>query len=81
VTLEHEDKMIRAWNQAANEFGVGGRHYNSPHIGRIRPTDLIVDDDANSEYHLNQDEFLRMVERNKKTELERRKWRKWRNLT
>lgn len=76
--------MIRAWNQAAKEFGVGGRHYNSEYrkgstIGRIRPTDLIVDDDANFEYHLNQDEFLRMVERNKKTELERRKWRKEHN--
>lgn len=38
------------------------------HVGRIRPTDLIVDDDANFEYHLNQDEFLRTIERNKKGE-------------
>jgi hypothetical protein len=69
--------MIRAWNQAAKEFGVGGRHYNSEYRkGSTYRQNLIVDDDANFEYHLNQDEFLRMVERNKKTELKRRKWRK-----
>jgi hypothetical protein len=46
------------------------------YVGRIRSTDLIVDDEVNFEYHLDPDEFLRMVERNKKGELERRKWRK-----
>lgn len=46
-----------------------------PQVGSIRPTDLILDDSADFDY-LDQSEFIRMVDRNKNSELERRKWRK-----
>jgi hypothetical protein len=33
--LEHEDKKIRAWNQAAKKFGIG--HYRKNKYTRMTP--------------------------------------------